>query len=443
MKLLRAVLASVLAVVGVCAASPARADLYDTPGTYHVNGRDWRTACEPYSATTRCRTEIRATVVAWDGSAFRARNGVWTFNNLTYLPAPRALWGENPLAVTGSWRNAAGSWRTECDTLLTGRGACRTFRQTWVVAAQPDGGHAWKQRWVFNSSVRFSQAQAPAPVRPTIPDTTLRRCILEATGGKLDAASLAKVTYLSCQDRSLTSLEGISALSELDSLNLYGSSVRDLRPLAGTSLTELELSGSPVGDTTGLPPTLTYLGLASTGVTGPAGIGTLPRLQILDLSGTATASLDGISRFAALQSVVAHDTAVSDLTPLRELPALTSLTVSGPRLSNLSPLAGLTGLTHLDVAGAGVGDLTPLAGLSRVQTLRLNGTRPVDLAPVTGLTALRRLHLSGCDLTRVEPLSVMFWLERLYLGDNPRITDADSLQALLDQAVVIDWSGWS
>lgn len=43
--------------------SGAAVDVYTTPGTHHVNGRDWRTTCEPYSRTKRCTTLIRATQV--------------------------------------------------------------------------------------------------------------------------------------------------------------------------------------------------------------------------------------------------------------------------------------------------------------------------------------------------------------------------------------------
>ncbi|MDO5675890.1 MAG: M23 family metallopeptidase [Propionibacteriaceae bacterium] len=108
--------------------------LYVTEGEHTVGGRAWKTECEPYSQTERCRTFI------WSDAAG------WAFNNLTYAPSKRQLWTGNQLATTGSWTDDKGRvWRTECDTANTGRGACRTY--TKATAKGPE---------VFNNLVRFS-----------------------------------------------------------------------------------------------------------------------------------------------------------------------------------------------------------------------------------------------------------------------------------------------
>ncbi|GAB3814982.1 hypothetical protein GCM10028820_11630 [Tessaracoccus terricola] len=135
-------------------------DVYTTPGMHHHNGRQWMTACEPYSQTERCWTLIWATQVDLvNGQVFK-RNA-WTFNNLTYLPMSRSAWANNPLGNTGEWTDAAGrQWRTECDTATTGKNACRTYVQSRVVSsvARPDGGYNYvpETKWVFNNIVRFS-----------------------------------------------------------------------------------------------------------------------------------------------------------------------------------------------------------------------------------------------------------------------------------------------
>ncbi|NHB85409.1 hypothetical protein G7085_14415 [Tessaracoccus sp. HDW20] len=97
---------------------PAKAeiDVYTTPGRHFVNGRWWDTRCEKYSITTRCRTEILATVITYRNGRYVTSN-TWTFNNLTYLPSPRSAWVRNPLGKAGSWTATDGrKWRTECDT---------------------------------------------------------------------------------------------------------------------------------------------------------------------------------------------------------------------------------------------------------------------------------------------------------------------------------------
>ena len=121
----------------------------------------WNTTCEAYSQTTRCRTEIWASVVVREQGRFVVRQG-WAFNNLTYLPhMTRAQWKGNPLGENGTWIADDGRrWRTECDTALTGRGGCRSFiwQPNRVAATKgPDGrwSYAVTPGWVFNNLVRF------------------------------------------------------------------------------------------------------------------------------------------------------------------------------------------------------------------------------------------------------------------------------------------------
>ncbi|GAA4889899.1 hypothetical protein GCM10025789_02940 [Tessaracoccus lubricantis] len=165
LKTVRVALAAIVAVTGAVALAPnssadTAVDVYSTPGVHNVNGRQWRTTCEPYSVTQRCRTEIQATVVSWDGAKFVQKTD-WAFNNLTYLPSPRATWKGNPLAASGTFASAGRQWRTECDTAATGRGACRSYIQADVIA-KTAAGFQWQTQWVFNSMVRFSTS-APAP----------------------------------------------------------------------------------------------------------------------------------------------------------------------------------------------------------------------------------------------------------------------------------------
>ncbi|TRY18647.1 hypothetical protein FOJ82_05860 [Tessaracoccus rhinocerotis] len=140
--------------------TPAVTDVYSTPGFHNVNGRWWYTECEPYSQTIRCTTDIWATSTSYAAGRFTSSNG-WVFNNLTYLPyMTRAAWGSNPLANDGEWTAADGrQWRTECDTARTGRGGCRTWVRSDVVASSQAADGGWTHRqtkdWVLNNIVRF------------------------------------------------------------------------------------------------------------------------------------------------------------------------------------------------------------------------------------------------------------------------------------------------
>lgn len=139
-------------------APPTAVDLYSTPGYHFVNGRQWFTACEKYSQTTRCRTSIFATQVTEVNGRFISKNG-WVFNNLTYLASPRALWKGNPLGNAGNYTINGRQWRTECDTPVTGRNGCRSYIRSQVIEAVPRGAgytYRWNTKWVFNNIVRFS-----------------------------------------------------------------------------------------------------------------------------------------------------------------------------------------------------------------------------------------------------------------------------------------------
>lgn len=181
-KFIRVALAALLATTGAVAMAPtasADVDIYITPGYHNVNGREWRTACEPYSITHRCRTEIKATVVSYTAGKFVPTTG-WAFNNLTYRPSPRHTWKTNPLGANGQvgpltnfeWTATDGrKWRTECDTSTTGREGCRNYVQADVIAKTPRGYEWQRKTWQLNSMVRFGAVQ-PLPEEVT-PDVVL------------------------------------------------------------------------------------------------------------------------------------------------------------------------------------------------------------------------------------------------------------------------------
>lgn len=137
----------------------ADVDVYTTPGIHHVNGRDWKTTCEKYSQTTRCRTEIQATQVRIVNGRYVHVHG-WAFNNLTYLPSARSLWKNNPLAIPGDHTVNGRKWRTECETPRTGRNGCRSYILGSVIKATPKGGGRYsytvKDEWIFNNIVKFT-----------------------------------------------------------------------------------------------------------------------------------------------------------------------------------------------------------------------------------------------------------------------------------------------
>lgn len=170
-KLVRVLVAAIAAATLFAASAPsARADvdLYVTPGKHEVGGREWRTTCEPYSVTERCRTEIWASVVKRGPRGYVVVND-WAFNNLTYKASPFAVWQDNPLSRSFEPTVGAGgdsrAWRSECFTPLTGRG-CRGWIEATVIETvrTPSGSNAYRQvnKWVLNHMIRFDSS----PIAP-------------------------------------------------------------------------------------------------------------------------------------------------------------------------------------------------------------------------------------------------------------------------------------
>lgn len=168
-------MSALIAAIGIVAAPaplPAQAEdghPYTTPGEREYNGRKWKTTCEPYSSTVqRCRAEIFATQARIVKGQYTLVNE-YVFNNLTYLPSPRANWKGNPLAKNGQFTGTDGRfWKTECDTAATGRNGCRSYTYTTVIDYEKVNG-AWKfskvNKWVFNNVVQF-KATPPDVITP-------------------------------------------------------------------------------------------------------------------------------------------------------------------------------------------------------------------------------------------------------------------------------------
>ena len=141
--------------------APGAVNVYTTPGFHTVNGRRWHTTCDKYSTTIRrCRAEIWATQITYSNGRYVQANG-WAFNNLTYLPVPRAQWKGNPFAKTGEFTSSGRQWKTSCGDAWTGPNGCRSFVKTDVHTSYLDGSgqrryKTLRDQWVFNNVITFS-----------------------------------------------------------------------------------------------------------------------------------------------------------------------------------------------------------------------------------------------------------------------------------------------
>ena len=433
-KLALALVAVVIAtstVMGGSTAAQAEVNVYTTEGTHHVNGREWRTACEKYSQTKRCRTEIKATQVTEVNGRFVARTD-WVFNNLTYLPSPRTLWKGNPLGGNGTvgarvaWTAPDGrKWSTECDTSTTGSNGCRSYTVSRVIEAYRVNG-TWNYRWVtksvFNNIVMFSAAAPTTPTPPatttvTMPDANLRECVNDefgrSAGTAITKADAAKVTELDCGAYGIVSLAGLEYFSNLEALWIDANDVENLAPLKGLNkLRELDAADNFISDTTALVQ--------------------LKKLRTLDLSSNLISNLAPLAKLEKLMNLYLEDNEITDVTPLAQLQDLSQLKLDLNLITDVAPLAKITNLVDLFLRDNLIANVTPLARMAHLDYLYLDGNQIINVAPLAKITSLNYLGLADNAISTVAPLATLPHLQFLQVYGNP-VGDPDSLKPLIER----------
>ena len=221
-------------------------------------------------------------------------------------------------------------------------------------------------------------------------------------------SSLTNLTSLDLWGSGVTDFSALSGLTNLTSLKLGGSSLTDISTVSSlTNLTSLDLIGSGVTDISALSglTNLTTLTLEGNGVTDFSALSSLTNLTSLDLGGSGVTDISALSRLTKLKTlnlgfVAARDLGLWDLTchPLGKWtfdrsypppgvphPLNSQLRDRTPRLSNISALSGLTNLTWLNLSGQNITDISALSGLTKLTHLYLGGGTRVDATAGTSL----------------------------------------------------------
>jgi eukaryotic-like serine/threonine-protein kinase len=144
-------------------------------------------------------------------------------------------------------------------------------------------------------------------------------------------------------------------------LDLSGTKVIDLSPLAGAPLGELDVSDS--GELTDLAP-LRGLNLVE-----------------LNISGTAVTDLAALRKMYGLRKLNLADSKVTDLTPLNAL-RLDDLNLKGTHIFDIGELRGMK-LKTLNLRNTRVNDLSPLAGMP-LTFFDATSIPAVDYSPLAG-----------------------------------------------------------
>ena len=261
----------------------------------------------------------------------------------------------------------------------------------------------------------------------SIPDPNLAAAVRESlnmsSGEPLTTHSILYLVELEAPNRGIKSLTGLEHAVNLKEVDLGGeyispsgsegylnsNAISDLSPLEKlTNLEELTLEVmSGLRDVSALAglTNLKTLNLWGTGVSDVSALASLTNLERLSLSDTGVSDVSALAHLTNLERLRLNDTGVSDVSALARLTNLETLGVSDTDVSDVSALARLTNLETLGVGGTAVSDVSPLAGLTQLTYLSLGSTAVSDVSPLLGLNLTGRsydsigLRLTGCPLS--------------------------------------------
>lgn len=257
---------------------------------------------------------------------------------------------------------------------------------------------------------------APPPAPPSAPviwsEVSLHRAIRAANpgytgngqfqitpGGEPEAIVLGN-----CGVSDISMLAGMS----LRLLDLMECPVTDISVIKGMPLMELFLEGSNVEDLSALAgsTTLKKLYLTSTNVKDLKPLKGLP-IEELNLIGCRADDLLPLSGMP-LKMLWLTGLPVTDVSPLATTP-LVSLTLHRTRVENLQPLATLRTLQRLHVGETPVKDLTPVAGLPLTRLVFTPATIEKGVEAIRQIPTMQQLGVEFEDdmTTLMEP--GVFW----------------------------------
>jgi len=187
---------------------------------------------------------------------------------------------------------------------------------------------------------------------------------------------------------------------------LGGTGVKDLAPLRGLPLMELDLQKCPVTDLhhlKGMPLRALFLDLTQVYDLRP--IAGMP-LESLYLNNTGVQNISMLKGMPLKEFNAAHS-AVNDISALAGAP-IQSLWLSRTEVSDISSLAKVP-LISLTLHGTKVKDLSPLAAHPTLERLHIGETPVTDLRPLKGLRLSRLIFPAnqikeGLDVVKTMPL---------------------------------------
>jgi serine/threonine protein kinase len=219
---------------------------------------------------------------------------------------------------------------------------------------------------------------------------------------------------------SITGLEDLKLLRNLNTLVLDNQDIRDISQLKGLPLKKLNLCGNKIYDLSPLKEcrSLTTVKLENNPFKDIRPLAELKRLDVLDIGGSNVSSIAPLKDLP-IRELYMIETKVEDYAPLQQLPELEKYAVRYLPPKGLKIVRELTSLKSLTIYNSGIEDLNVFEKLTNLQELDLNSNALYDLSGVQKLDKLRHI---GLGQNRIKSLAPIAALSNLLSID---ITDSD------------------
>jgi Leucine-rich repeat (LRR) protein len=207
-----------------------------------------------------------------------------------------------------------------------------------------------------------------------------------------------------------TTLEPLSQLKELKTIDFSNTPIDDLSPLRNLNqLDAVYFSGTRVKS---LDPLIYSVKIKEiycfdTEVNDLSPLSGFRQLEKLYCFNSGINNIESLRGMKSLIALRFNNTVVSDLTPLQGMENLRLLDFSNTPVVNISPLSGLTGIQMLNMDHTGIRSLDPLKNLNALTIVQFSNTMVNDLSPLNGLKELKKVY---CDKTSVSSTSALAFM---------------------------------
>ena len=272
----------------------------------------------------------------------------------------------------------------------------------------------------FDDLVYFTKLQ-----KLVIHDMPLTSCSFLSAMPELESLDLSGC-MLSPED-----LEAIGSLPLLSQLTLSNCDLTNISSLAAlTDLSELDLSDNSISDINAISGMkyLRRLDLRCNAVSSLEALKHASKLQILDISENNIPSLAPLSNCAQLERLIADDNHISDIGVVAKMPKLATFCASRNRIFDVSALASCTALTRLELANNELTDISMIADIPQLSYLDVSYNLITDIPQLNvEESKLSSFYASHNKLESVAHLAGLLELTYVNVDYNDNIEDVECL----------------